>query len=750
MFRRLQQIRLRYVFASVLMLLALALVSVAFSIGFSTDRGTTAEPALQGGMLGSVIFSGQTSLEERILDSDVVARVKLVSVAQVVEKLSGENPMFPTRTRFVKALEFKFEVLEYLKGSGRSEIAAVALDWDRTYDTEQDAAAGVADFLGSRDARWDDREAIVFLMDDNPLVPSSKQVDRYSLGALRILGLDRYTIASVFDRVWLPASEAGASVSAASGVSASASGAGEQSFLLEEPSGGTGVFGALQSLVSPQAETITLSELKTLIAEIAKEIVDGGGSEEYRECIYLKYQWEREVLYVKGGSEDAPYYYSRYDREIGSGLPAGTEAYADSLADHYLREYGETEPSDLGEFRIIGRDEALFVPEWPGVATLARPLTAGEYKFYFYSYPEKHLICDGMPEAAMKRYEVFVAVTSPSGVVHEAFFDPVAIGTGVGADASNGTLSPTGFTVGGTSTTLQSLKWESRSVTLTLSPYASLSGQTLDFIELDGTVSLRLDADSATVDATKGALSWAVASKPWSDGDQLMLRIRLLPCTDGVAVPNPTDNPGLVADCQVLLDALPALLGPEDDPIQEWSDDKAMDNWRGVRMAGTPKRVTQLALAYQGLAGTIPPELGKLDALTKIDLRGNKLKGSVPAKLGDLLKLEYLNLKGNGLTGAVPPELGKLTNLETLYLNDNELSGRIPVELGKLTKLKKLYLSDNQLAGDIPAELGNLSQLSHVYILANNELTGCVPAAWEDIAKSEDPTEHGLSYCTAE
>ena len=40
--------------------------------------------------------------------------------------------------------------------------------------------------------------------------------------------------------------------------------------------------------------------------------------------------------------------------------------------------------------------------------------------------------------------------------------------------------------------------------------------------------------------------------------------------------------------------------------------------------------------------------------------------------------------------------------------------------------------------------------MTHVYILANNQLTGCVPAAWEDIEKSDDPADHGLSYCTTE
>ena len=56
---------------------------------------------------------------------------------------------------------------------------------------------------------------------------------------------------------------------------------------------------------------------------------------------------------------------------------------------------------------------------------------------------------------------------APDGVVHEAFFDPVAVGTAVGADAVNGVLQPKSFTVGGSSVALSSLKWQGSAVTPT-------------------------------------------------------------------------------------------------------------------------------------------------------------------------------------------------------------------------------------------------------------------------------------------
>ena len=96
----------------------------------------------------------------------------------------------------------------------------------------------------------------------------------------------------------------------------------------------------------------------------------------------------------------------------------------------------------------------------------------------------------------------------PPGTLHEAFFDPVDIGTAVGADSSDGVLKPAAFTVGGANTTISSLKWEAGTATMALSPSASLSGYAIDFIALDGSVSLTLSFDDAT--QSGGTLTWSV------------------------------------------------------------------------------------------------------------------------------------------------------------------------------------------------------------------------------------------------
>ena len=70
----------------------------------------------------------------------------------------------------------------------------------------------------------------------------------------------------------------------------------------------------------------------------------------------------------------------------------------------------------------------------------------------------------------------------PAGTVHEAFFDPVAIGAGVGADGSRGVLQPAAFSVGATGTTIERLVWEANEIRLELSAAIALADHYLDLI----------------------------------------------------------------------------------------------------------------------------------------------------------------------------------------------------------------------------------------------------------------------------
>ena len=299
-------------------------------------------------------------------------------------------------------------------------------------------------------------------------------------------------------------------------------------FCWKAPESGASALGASGQTRNVQAETITTSALKALIGRLQAEVDAGDGSEEYHECVLGKYRSKKEFQRRKEHLEADPNreFAIQFDRQIASGLPAGTEVFVggDFLI---LAEALRLNKPTYGDTLVVktGRDAGLFAKGWPLTAITARPLPAGEYRFYWAEQGRISALCDAMPEDHHTRREVVVTVTPPPNTLHEAFFDPVTLASGVGADSSNGVLNPTSFTVDGTSTSITGLKWDNGSVVLSLSLFSSLSGHKLDFIDLDGSVSLSLPASSATEDSTAGTLTWTVSDRPWEDGDTLMLRI---------------------------------------------------------------------------------------------------------------------------------------------------------------------------------------------------------------------------------
>ena len=194
-------------------------------------------------------------------------------------------------------------------------------------------------------------------------------------------------------------------------------------------------------------------------------------------------------------------------------------------------------------------------------------------------------------------------------------------------------------------------------------------------------------------------------------------------CSNGVVVPSPTDNPGLVEDCRTLLGTAGTLGGSVNMQWIIWlwgaSTEDPITEWRWVELDGEPPRVNSLDIHLCGIEGCLPV-----------------LYGQIPPELGDLAELRTLSLEYSELNGHIPPELGNLANLETLDLSWNVLTGSIPPELGNLANLETLDLSDNLLTGSIPPELGNLTNLRRLF-LSENRLTGCIPSALRDVEKND-------------
>jgi len=150
-------------------------------------------------------------------------------------------------------------------------------------------------------------------------------------------------------------------------------------------------------------------------------------------------------------------------------------------------------------------------------------------------------------------------------------------------------------------------------------------------------------------------------------------------------------------------------------------------NWHGITCNSTNTSVQGIYLSSNNLNGSLPPELGNLTQLERLEIKHNYyLSGSIPPELGNLNKLESLDLGWNELSGSIPPEMGNLTQLKELNLDFNHLIGSIPPEMGNLINLSALDLCKNRLSGNIPPELGNLNHLKYLSIYGNR-LSGSLP-----------------------
>ena len=165
--------------------------------------------------------------------------------------------------------------------------------------------------------------------------------------------------------------------------------------------------------------------------------------------------------------------------------------------------------------------------------------------------------------------------------------------------------------------------------------------------------------------------------------------------------------------------------GPNWTNNDKWLTDAPLGDWYGVRVDNQGRAII-LGLGDNNLTGRIPPELGNLANLRRLNLGGSPLTGPIPPELGNLANLTELHLYATNLTGPIPPELGNLANLRWFSLFNSRVSGPIPPELGNLANLRWFSLFNSRVSGPIPPELGNLSSLTHLY-LSHNDLTDAIP-----------------------
>ncbi|KAM3296210.1 hypothetical protein ACQJBY_038518 [Aegilops geniculata] len=117
-----------------------------------------------------------------------------------------------------------------------------------------------------------------------------------------------------------------------------------------------------------------------------------------------------------------------------------------------------------------------------------------------------------------------------------------------------------------------------------------------------------------------------------------------------------------------------ASLGSPD--LRGWAasgGDPCEEAWQGVQCLGS--NITEIVLKGVGLEGKLSEALGKLTAITRLDLSSNNLGGELPESMATLKSLSALHVQNNRLTGTL--DVLRDLPLKDLNVENNRFAGSI-------------------------------------------------------------------------
>ena len=157
-----------------------------------------------------------------------------------------------------------------------------------------------------------------------------------------------------------------------------------------------------------------------------------------------------------------------------------------------------------------------------------------------------------------------------------------------------------------------------------------------------------------------------------------------------------------------------------------WFQNVDLCGWYGVDCIFL-SIISSLQLPANGMQGTLPTILGRLQDLRTLDFSKNvNITGPIPSEIAGMTTLTELNLYNTSLTGTIPSALAGLVYMDSLQLNNNFLTGTIPTDIFGFPILRFLNLAHNRLGGSIPSEIGHATRLNMLR-LQGNDLTGTLP-----------------------